>query len=217
MTIGGCASWKCTGSLAVLREVAAAHEAAVEAPLRRTRVVFRSQAPFAAIVGAGLCLPDRPCARIAALRVDGGCAQPGLGLAQGDVRDSAVDERHSRADNGRRQHPRPRRGRGRRAGSPGAYHPLFVRRPPGLRHYSPLPGFVAFLSGRVVRCASMSHPALFALAWYALSMNSSRVSLREALLRTSSYVRSAVPPSGSQLAAPGLSRCSVKPSDSGAV
>ena len=73
------------------------------------------------------------------------------------------------------------------------------------------------LVGGCVRSVSMSHPALFAPAWYALSMNSSRVSVGEALLRTSSYLRSAVPPSGSQLAASGLSGCSVKPSGSGAV
>ena len=90
------------------------------------------------------------------------------------------------------------------------------RRPCCVRHYLPLVSLAASLAGGFVRNASMSYPALFAPAWYALSMNSSRVSLGEGLLRIPSYNNNAVPPSGSQLAASGLSGCSVKPSGSGA-
>ena len=60
------------------------------------------------------------------------------------------------------------------------------RQPTDVRYYSLRLSFAAPLAGGCVRSASMSHPALFAPAWYVLSMNSSRVCVGEELLRTSS-------------------------------
>ena len=68
----------------------------------------------------------------------------------------------------------------------GADHALGARWLSYVRHCLILPFFAAYRAGGRVRSAPISHPALFAPASYALSMNPSRVSRGEALLRTSS-------------------------------
>jgi hypothetical protein len=68
-------------------------------------------------------------------------------------------------------------GAGARDRSPAGAHALVARRPSYVRPYAPFPGFAASSRGEYVRRASVSHPALFAPASYALSMNPRRVSL----------------------------------------